>query len=338
MTRRHGGAGPAAVVGLRPPVGRVRPPVARAARPLLFRVRVHGVTLHGDRRDVPLLRVARLVGLGIALVGVDAGRVQLHGLDVLDHLGCRAVAGRGRGHGLVGAVVRRQFGEVLQQDLALAVDVADRDERGVRAELVQQLGHELLGVASVAAEVDGARAELGGDGVDGGLGRVADDEDALGVEGGDDLAHLPIAFDAVGTAVDDHVERAVDGPEVEQLVDVHQRRLGVVGREDVGEAQFLAPGRQIALDGEDTGVRRSVVHALQGRLPVDAEKFGDGQRDGHVLLEGEPAEAAQLLVADRLRVGVDQPAVPGIRLLLEDVEAVLLGGDADAVLGHRAAQ
>ena len=207
--------------------------------------------------------------------------------------------------------------------------MATSEESGPR--LPSSFAHELLGVAPVAAEVHGPVAVGGGDRVDGGLGRVADDEDLVRIELGDDLAHLAVAFDAVRAAVDDDVQRAVDGTEVEQLVDVHQRRLGVVGREDVGEAQLLAVVREIALDGEDSGVRRGVVHALERGVPVDAEQFGDGQRDRHVLLEGEPAEPAQLLVADRLRVGVDQLAVPGVRLLLEDVEALLLGGDADAV-------
>ena len=68
--------------------------------------------------------------------------------------------------------------------------------------------------------------------------------------------------------------------------------------------------------------------------PVHAEQFGDGQRDGDVLLEGDPAETAQLLVGDRLRVDRDQAAPRRVGLLLQDVQPVPLGGDADPADRH----
>ncbi len=282
-----------------------------------------------DHRDLLGLRglVALLVGHGVRGVRVQAGRLGRR------HRAVRApVRFRGRG------VVRREFGQVLEEFLALAVDVADGDEGGVGRHALQQGRHELVGRPPLTTEVDGAVAPLGRDGVDGALGGVTDDEHVVRLEVGDDLAHLPVALHAVGPAVDHDVQRPVDRSEVEQLVDVHQRRLGVVGREDVGEGELLALGRHITLDGQHARVRRGVVHALQGDPPFDAEQFGHDEGDRDVLLEGEPAEAAQLLVGDGLRVGVDQLAVTGVGLFLEDVEALLLGGDADAVLRHGAAQ
>ncbi|BBJ39312.1 hypothetical protein SSPO_020300 [Streptomyces antimycoticus] len=168
-------------------------------------------------RYVRLGRVPALVRLRVPLVGVQAGRVELHRVHVLDMALIGLRSRRCRRY-VLGAVVGRQLGEVLQEELALAVDVADGDERcegGVGTEPAEQLRHELLGVPAVAAEVHRAAPVLGRDGVDGGLGRMPDDEDLLGVEVGDDLAHLAIALDAVGAAVDHDVERAVDGAEVE---------------------------------------------------------------------------------------------------------------------------
>ncbi len=236
-------------------------------------------------------------------------------------------------------LVRGQFAEALQEEFALAVDVADGHQRGVRAQFGEDRVGQLGRVAPVAAQVHHAPGGPGRwDAVAGALGGVADQQDRLRVQVGDDRAHLPVAFHPVRAAVDDDVERAADRAQVLQLTDVHHRRLGVVGGEDIGEAQPLAVRCAVALDGEHTGVRRGVPHTAQCGVPVHAEQFRHRQRDGDVLLEGEPAEPAQLLVGDRLRIDRYQPATPLVRLLLEDAQPVPLGGDADPADRHRPAQ
>ena len=81
-------------------------------------------------------------------------------------------------------VGRGELGEAFQQVLALAVDVADGDQGGVRAEGGEQVGGECVGVAAVTAEVDDASAPLGGDTIAGALGGVADQEHGVAGRGG----------------------------------------------------------------------------------------------------------------------------------------------------------
>jgi hypothetical protein len=67
-------------------------------------------------------------------------------------------------------------------------------------------------------------------------------------------------------------------------------------------------------------------------MPLSA--VARSMRDGDVLLEREPAEAAQLRVADRLGIDGDQAAVTSGGFLLEDVQPVAFRCHADPADGH----
>ena len=97
------------------------------------------------------------------------------------------------------------------------------------------------------------------------------------------------------------------------------------------------PG-SVAVDGERCPGRAGRRHAAERGGAVDPDEFGDGERDRDVLLEGDPGEAAHLLVGDRLRVDLDQRGAAAGGLAPQDVHPVLLGGDADAAGRHRPGQ
>src|SRR5262249_5943834 len=99
--------------------------------------------------------------------------------------------------------------DLLQQQLALSVDVADEHERGGVVHLAQDLLEQLTG-RPVATEVNDPRSPCAGHRRHRAAGRRTNHYDLVRFYLFGQLAHLTVAFDAVWTAVDDQVQRPPD--------------------------------------------------------------------------------------------------------------------------------